>query len=367
MPDQLVVPEAEAALIHALVIDPSQLDGIDLDASDFASPAQGRAFKIIRKLVEVGKPVDVLTLRNLGVEIDTTELAGRTAQASVYADMISHAAYRRRVAEAAQDIARSAEWGDQQTLYESVLKASEAVKNEGRGDDIGVLDLTGYRSSPPAPYMGVIAPEGTTVLYGEGGDGKGWIAAAMIRGLLQSSIKTAILDFENHPSEWAYRLDRLGVPLHQVVYVQPVGTMDKWANARAAAMLKDMAVDFLVVDSAMYASNIDDPFSPNGAMAFKQARLRLGNMPALLLAHTAKGADSIYGSVFWRNEARLTWHLRREQTGQRTMLCRKANAYPSLEGKKLSVEFDESMGVLNLHPVGTPWTPQPKPDEGFEW
>jgi hypothetical protein len=159
------------------------------------------------------------------------------------------------------------------------------------------------------------------------------------------------------------------VPLNELVYVQPDKHMVAWADAKAANMLHEAGVQFLVIDSATYAGSTDDPYSPQTAMNYKQARLRLGNPPALLLAHTAKGSSSsIYGSVFWRNEARLTWNLKRDySTNLRTIICMKANAYPDLEGKVKEVEFNADLGVLNLHDFGQPWTPQTAAAPPFEW
>lgn len=365
-------PEAEAALIYSLILDPTQiLDVVDLTEDDFVASEWSRAYREIRLLVESNQPVDILTLREKGVTIDRMELAGNHAPATEYARLLREASYRRRVVTAANAIASAAE-SDESTLIETVEHALGVVRNrQVSGTDSGMLDLAEHRMVPPPPHLGILAPSGTTVIYGEGGDGKGWIAASMIRGLLRHGIKSAILDFENHPSEWAYRLDRLGVSLDQVAYFQPGGPMGKWADSKVATVLREKGVQFLVIDSAMYASNTDDPYSPQGAMQYKQARLRLGNLPALLLAHTAKGGTSIYGSVFWRNEARITWYLSRDSQGKRSLICKKTNAYPALEGKELMVDFDEVQGMLNFHEVGKPFTsyihePEQK-EEGFTW
>lgn len=362
-------PEAEAALVHSLIVNPDQaMDVADLEPEDFDSPFYGRAYRIILDMIASDQPIDILTLRSHGVEIEPMELAGQHGASSEYAAMIREAAYRRRVAAAASEIAHAAEVGGD--LVAAVEAASEVVREKrSDGSELGLADLSQFRLGPPPPYLGWLAPEGTTILYGDGGDGKGWIAASAIKGLLKQDIKTAILDFENHPTEWAYRLDKLGVSLADVVYFQPNSTMARWADAKVAERIRDAGVKYLVVDSATYASNVDDPYSPQTAMQYKQARLRLGNLPVLLLAHTAKSSsDSIYGSVFWRNEARLTWNLKRDySTGQRSMVCKKANAYPSLEGKTKVVEFNENLGVLKLHDHGTPWVAQTEPDEPFSW
>lgn len=366
-------PEAEAAFINSLIVNPEQaMDVADLQPEDFSSHEYAKAYSTILEMLAHDKPVDILTLKNEGITVEAYEVAGQHAPATEYAAMIREAAYRRKVVNAAGEIAHAAEVGGEAAVVAAVEDAMEVVRERKRdGSEIGMLDLSQFRMGPPPPFLGWVAPEGTTILYGDGGDGKGWIAASAIRDLIaRNQIKTAILDFENHPTEWAYRLDKLGLPLNDVVYIQPGGTMVHWADAKAAAMLHDAGVQFLVVDSATYASNPDDPYSPQTAMNYKQARLRLGNLPTLLLAHTSKSSNnSIYGSVFWRNEARLTWNLKRDYaTGQRSLTCMKANAYPDLEGKIKTVEFNEGLGVLNLHDQGAVWTPQTTPSTpGFTW
>lgn len=359
-------PEAEAAFIHSLIVNPEQaMDVADLQPEDFSSREYANAYSTILEMLAHDKPVDILTLKSEGITVEAYEVAGQHAPATEYASMIRDAAYRRKVVNAAGEIAHAAEVGGEAAVVAAVEDAMEVVRERKHdGSEIGMLDLSQFRLGPPPPFLGWVAPEGTTILYGDGGDGKGWIAASAIRGLLQQGIKSAILDFENHPTEWAYRLDKLGVPLHDVVYIQPGGTMVHWADAKAAAMLHEAGVQFLVVDSATYASNPDDPYSPQTAMNYKQARLRLGNLPTMLLAHTSKSSNnSIYGSVFWRNEARLTWNLKRDySSGQRSVTCMKANAYPDLEGKVKVIEFDEKIGVLNLHDQGSVWVPQTQPN-----
>ena len=367
-------PEAEAALIYSLVLDPTQiLDVADLQDEDFSIAMWAQAFNMIKSKVEHNEPVDILTLRKDGVTIDAMELAGRHAPATEYARLIRDAAYRRRVVEAANQIAYAAEM-DESSLIEAVESAVAVIRTrKTNGDEYGLMDLDDFGDTPAHPHLGLLSPEGTTVIYGEGGDGKGWIAAAMIKGLMERGIKVAILDFENHPSEWKERLDILRVPISEVSYFQPPVPMGKWANSRLAGVMKERNIGFFVIDSAMYATNTDDPYSPAGVMQYKQARLRLGNIPAILLAHTAKGQTSIYGSAFWRNEARITWFLSRDKANKRWLECKKTNAYPHLEGKVLSVDFDQSTGRLDFHEQGKQFqnyiqhSPVSEPEEEFTW
>lgn len=360
--------EAEAAVVARLLLDPREIPLVSgLTGDDFAVPAWGKAFDAMLALHADEKPVDLIHLHALGVEIDVLDLPPMaTAPIEEYVKLVRAGALRRQVSSLGQEITRAANTGDLDRVIDLAGQARETAESAPHEDTLGLVDLADYRNPPQPLLLGVMSPVGTTVLYGDGGDGKGWVAA---KWASQVDGRVAILDFEGHPNEWAYRLERFG--LTDVLYASPPGTLDKWAGERAERLLRESGVKFLVVDSAAYASSVDDPYSPAGVMVYKWARARLGNLPTLLLAHTAKGTTGIYGSVFWRNEARLVWHLTRDNQGQRTLLCKKSNNYPDFEGTKLVVEFDARAGILNLHPYGKPWRPvteetemptEPEPD-----
>jgi len=329
---------AESALVARLLLDPSEIQKVsDLSPEDFYGQDARQAFQAILRLSAAGRPIDITTVRaeagNDDLDIDLLSLTrANGAPIEEYARIIRDAATR--------------------------VEAIEA-------ESLGVLDLRDFRSPPPDPLLGVLSPEGTTVLYGEGGDGKGWIAAKWASQLSKMGIGVAVLDFEQHPSEWAYRLNKFGDT--KTMYINPTVTLDKWADERATKLLRSCRIGYLVVDSATYASDIEDPYAPAAPIAYQFAMERLGKLPSLLLAHTAKGSEGIYGSVFWRNQARITWHLVRHGiTRQRSIECRKANAYGQLEGQRINIEFDERQGILNLHQHGTPWAPaQPQPAGHF--
>jgi len=215
--------------------------------------------------------------------------------------------------------------------------------------------LGDHREAPPPPYLGVLSPHGTTILYGDGGDGKGTVAARLIVKLVEQGIKPAIIDFEMQPQEWGFRLAQFGIDPDLVPYFAPPTTMDRWATTDTAQLLKSEGVGYLVIDSAMYASDSEDPYAPNSALAYGRARKRLNNLPTLLLAHITGGADKVFGSVFWKNECRISWRLNKEHDLRRHLVCKKANGYPWLEGRKLYVEYDAEGGVLELHEHGKPW------------
>lgn len=345
---------AEQALIARLLVDPSPIATLHLSPDDFGNRQYGKAFRAMQSLVGKGRPVDLVTLGAEGVVglddvLDAVTPAHR-ADVAEYATIIRRDSFRRRFINGLNDLVAGAEEGQTPEALVKALREEAAALAEGveSGDDLGRLNLSDYRKQPDPPYLGVLAPQGTTILYGEGGDGKGWVAAKLIAEL---HVRVAIIDFEMQTQEWGYRLDKFGASLDDVLYFSPATTFDKWATEEAAQHLRDAGVEMLVIDSAMYASDVDDPYSPNGALAYGRARRRLNNLPALLLAHTTGGQDKVFGSVFWKNECRISWRLHKDITRHRYLECKKANGYSWLEGTKYDIKFDEENGVLKLSGV----------------
>ena len=353
--------DPERALVARLVVDQEQLPDIaaTLPSEAFSDTDLRDVYAAMVKLSNEGQPIDVVTLQEeIGRPISVPVLAltpGHSAPLDAYVATIKRNAFRRDYVQRLRELASRAEKDDPATLV-AALQDSAFTLGLGleQKDTLGRINLEDHRSPPPDPWLGILSPNGTTIFYGDGGDGKGWIAARMVSQLHR---RVAILDFEMQPQEWGYRLSRFGLSLDDVLYYSPPTTFDRWANETAARTLRDEGVEFLVVDSAMYASNVEDPYSPNGALAYGRARRRLDNLPALLLAHTTGNVDKVFGSVYWRNECRIAWRVGKDTlTRQRHLICKKANGYSYLEGKRLEIEFNEEQGILNWHPHGQPWT-----------
>ncbi len=356
-------PDAEQALITRLLIDPSQVSSIKqtLPPDAFYGGDHRAVYEAMIRLADDGRLIDLVTVRDesgLGDELDMSVLSltqAHHAPLDTYANLIRRDAFRRHYINRLSGLATRAHREDDPQVLIAALQESTSILSEEvePNDALGKISLSEQRGEPEPPWLGVLSPQGTTVLYGDGGDGKGWVAAKWAAMLER---RVAILDFEMQPKEWAYRLDKFGVSLDDVLYFAPATTMERWATDETARRLRQEGVEFLIVDSAMYASDVEDPYSPNGALAYGRARRRLNNLPALLLAHTTGGQDKVFGSVFWRNESRIVWRLNKDRaTRQRHIECRKANGYSALEGQRFEIEFNEERGILNLHPYGHPW------------
>ena len=210
-------------------------------------------------------------------------------------------------------------------------------------------------STAPAPptLLGRLDPEGATVLFGEGGVGKGIMAASWICGLVAGGHRVLLIDYEGHPCEWSRRIHSLGGnPITEnVLYVAPAGP--DWHGTRGplwrqADELRELATDFgatyVVVDSAVPACGGTDPLKPEGAAQYTMGLERIGR-PSLTLAHVTKASDGRmpFGSAFWHNLSRLTWSLARD--GETLVLAnRKANNYANLG--RHAVTFTWHDGIL---------------------
>lgn len=202
---------------------------------------------------------------------------------------------------------------------------------------LGARSLIDVESGPPAPLLaGRLDPSGHTVLFGAGGAGKGTLVSEWIRLLVQDGHRVLIADYENHPDEWARRIDALGgdAVRSAVLYVAPLTSA--WQGRRGpfwkhAPELRELIAEWeatvLVVDSIVPACAGTDPMKPESVALFIGG-VELIGLPTLALAHVTKADDLRYpfGSVFWHNLSRVTWSLQRD--GERSMLVnRKANSY----------------------------------------
>ena len=359
--------EAEQSIVARLLIEPDLIGQIagELLLEDFTVQSYREQYETMLSLAEQGRAIDIVSLGDAtGEMVDVLELTtGHHAPLSEYVAILKRKTYQRKMMQMGRDLIFAADEGDIEKTIEAAALAADLAVTAPHDNSLGLVNLADHRQAPAPPLLGVISPEGTTVLYGDGGDGKGWLAA---RWASRLGARVGILDFEGHPGEWAYRLDKFGVT--NALYVSPPVNLEKWATERAVRLLRTEEIGFLVVDSAAYTSSAEDPYSPAGVMAFKRARAKLGNLPTILLAHTAKGSGGVYGSVFWRNEARIVWHLTKNKDGSRELECVKSNSYQHLEGKSFAIEFSETLGVLELHPHGASWEPEPaKVEVAVEW
>lgn len=348
-----------------LLLEPAQIPSVadKLAPEDFYLEDARAIYEAQVRLSQQHRPVDILSIGNEVGNNDLLDVSvmrltpAHNAPIEDIAKIVRSKAFQRKYISQLSTLVNRARHEDDPQVLVSALQERTTALSDGvePAEAMGRISLEQHRQEPEPPWLGTLAPQGTTILYGDGGDGKGWVACRLL-SLLKKNV--AILDFEMQPKEWAYRLSKFGMSLDDVMYFSPPTTLDRWATEGTARLLRAEKIEFLVIDSAMYASDADDPYSPNNALAYGRARRRLDNLPALLLAHTTGNVDKVFGSVFWRNESRIVWRLAKEKLNRhRYMECRKANGYGWLEGKRYDLEFDEERGILNLHEHGHAWEP----------
>jgi hypothetical protein len=370
--------DSEQAVLGSILIDRDAIIEVAdfLHPEDFYRQANGRIYAAMLELQGHRRPIDVVTVADLLESAGDLESIGGAGYLSAlgndtptavhvaqYGRIVERKAVLRRLIGAAGRIAAIG-YEDGSDIQESIERAraefEAAAATSTAPSSSDVMARTGARSladvSPapaPAPLLGKLDPEGPTVLFGEGGAGKGVLAASWIVGLVRESHRVLLVDYEGHPGEWARRVESLGGAdaREAVMYVTPAGP--SWNGRRGplwaqADDLRELATehgaDYVVVDSAVPACGATDPLKPEAAGQYAAGLERIGR-PALTIAHVTKAGDGRmpYGSAYWHNLARVTWSLARD--GDALVLQnRKANAYPWLG--RFAVAFTWYEGIL---------------------
>jgi hypothetical protein len=254
------------------------------------------------------------------------------------------------------DAMAAEQWADRQRAK------AEAEANATVGSQ--TLDDLPWGASPPQLVEPFLSPEGTTILYGPGGVGKGYVSLWFALQLVRQDKRVTIIDFEYHPFEWGRRAHAMGFTRQErrmVNYRAPFGdgwTAKRGSLAQVAAALRadidqaDEPVDYIIVDSYTTATSTGDAM---GGMAAAQeffGGIALLGRPALVIAHVAGGQEKFpakpFGSVFVHNLARETWAVERigdpDREGSMSLELRhrKSNNGPMSLPQFLTFNFAES-------------------------
>lgn len=364
--------DAEQSVLGSILIDDGALERVAsiLDPASFYRATHGLIFAAMLEVHASETPIDLVTLGDAlrrreqleevgGPAYLTSIMAAVPTAANVehYARIVSSKALSRR---AIADAGRLAAIGYEDSNDPDELLARTRALTDGIhaawrpsgaiADRLGARWLSEIRTDAPAePLVGRLDPAGHTILYGSGGAGKGTLASSWILGLVYAGHRVLIVDYENHPDEWARRIHGLGGAevLGEIRHVAPLTA--SWRGRRGplwdqATDLRTLAEDFgatvAVIDSIVPACGATDPLKPEAAAQYAGALEYLGR-PVLSLAHVTKAESLTYpfGSAFWHNLARMTWSLKRDGAGA-LLANRKANNYARVGPTLVTVTWD---------------------------
>lgn len=374
--------EAERSVLGSVLIDPDALPKVagSLHPDDFWSRAHGQIYQAALMLRAAATPIDLVTL---GDELQHREqlasiggpayLAGLMNEVPTavhvehYAQIVASKALARRMIEAAGRLAAAGY--ENPNDPDAALAALEQITAAVRGSwpapelegpeaitaRLGARLLGSIGTDPPSPLLiERLDPTGHTILYGTGGVGKGTLASDWIVSLRTQGLRILIVDYENHPDEWARRIYGLGGAqlMDGILIVNPLTA--SWGGRRGPiweqapelrALALAFAADVAVIDSIVMGCGGVDPLKPEAAALYAGGLEYIG-LPALSLAHVSKDLSLAmpFGSVFWHNLARMTWSLeRRAETA--LLVNHKHNNYPRAPKLEVTITFDDGRPV----------------------
>lgn len=216
------------------------------------------------------------------------------------------------------------------------LEPPQASSNTG----LDVWALTDVKPAEDEVMLdGHVHPTDHTILFGDGGTGKGAVAAQIVAdlttgkwydGTTHEQKRVLVLDYEAHARhEWRVRVARFAGLTDMVFIVQP--TQPIWDIAQEVREVIDaLDIDVVVVDSVTYACVGEEVEKSATAAKYTVAISHL-KKPVLSLAHTTKtdlGAKHPFGSIFWSNGARVTINIKvdgAKYNDPRLVTCQKTN------------------------------------------
>jgi hypothetical protein len=155
----------------------------------------------------------------------------------------------------------------------------------------------------------VIPKRHPTILFGDGGSVKSYLALYIAGLLAEHEIRVALFDWELDDGDHRDRLERLfpdGMPY--IEYARCERPLVYEAD-RLRRIVRDKQIDFSMFDSIGYACD-GPPESAEVAGRYFRAVRQIGG-GSLHVAHVTKGEfgdQKPFGSVFWHNSARCTWY-----------------------------------------------------------
>lgn len=259
------------------------------------------------------------------------------------------------------------DYSEFQKAYEGLMHETVRKVWKGWSDDPLPERLQRLDEVETSPPQAIVSPfvndEGATAIFGDGSSAKSTLVAAIAATAATTARFSALQRTEEPrpvillPYEGRKGLARRVLSFANgadtdLIRVVPnrlmLGTI--WQDAErlseyVKAEFSDHGgpVGLVIVDSVGYAIGSEGAASDVAATQFGAALDRIG-LPALCVAHQTKNGETSkpFGSVYWHNTFRMTWHIERNaDTGVLTLVCRKDNE-GEMQGQKrvMQVEYE---------------------------
>jgi hypothetical protein len=184
------------------------------------------------------------------------------------------------------------------------------------------------------------------ILFGDGGDGKSYLAMYWATRLSAAGLRVGYFDWEFSGEDHRDRLERISGPdMPDITYVRCERPLTIEID-RLRRIVRENSLDYAFLDSVAFAADGPPEAAEVAARYFREVR-RLG-IGTCHLAHVTKaegGDQKPFGSTFWANSARSTWYMKRgEGSADATsihvaLFNRKANTGPLAHAVGYAIEF----------------------------
>jgi hypothetical protein len=262
-------------------------------------------------------------------------------------------------------------------------RTGNAVDWETLVDEVCIRVIDAERAGQPARLLHEYprpAPDDTLVIdgvpllrkhpvmfFGDGGTLKSYLGLYFAGRLAQRKLPVLYADWELGGEDHRERLERLfGLEMPHVHYVR----CDRPITAevdRLRRCVEQIHAAYVLCDSVAYAAG-GAPESAEIAAAYFRAIRQFGpDVGSLHIAHITKPREEDkerptnqkpFGSVFWHNSARATWHVKSARTDEQKGVAiglynQKANLGPLADPVGFEVEFDSERTIIRRIDLST--------------